>query len=535
MEQDLDSPSELIEEIEQLLEYERIDGNLKENLEYSKELLSDQSDRQLKLITIWWVRSHLAKAYESLAGYQELAKQHWLKIPPIEGYFSFIYFNAQWGLAKIYAKENNEEKFNEHVTKLTEVEQEDLYLQNVLKNIINTNISLSKKWILMEILMCYLAIRDDLQVVTEGTNNASHERTFCHYTEANTALHLLQEEGGWPFRMSSTEQCNDPSEGKVLFQFLNNYSESLRLQETNKGKSSELAVFIGCFAFNHDSLNHFRLYGKARNREATGVSVVFQSGFFNTSHAGIMSRDEIENMKEQLATDASVKNGFGIPSIGNASAQGKSHARGNKSPKYLSKLPLYRCIYLDPESFMKGDKDGESEKIPYLKVAARDELTFYRENDRIVEDFEEYKKDIADVQKNVSEEFKIMIGKIEQLFNKGIKGSEENGKLLDMLNLILLPLKYLVKHSAYHEEQECRILYCCPFVDDGVDSDPSSDVLVPQKLYRTYRQIIKNEDVVRIYLSEGAKGSATAFKRLGVKDVRMSANPFRMIEKVEEK
>ncbi|MBP5788764.1 MAG: hypothetical protein J6W29_00830 [Neisseriaceae bacterium] len=50
------------------------------------------------------------------------------------------------------------------------------------------------------------------------------------------------------------------------------------------------------------------------------------------------------------------------------------------------------------------------------------------------------------------------------------------------------------------------------------------------KLYRKYRAINK-DDIARIYLSEGAKGYANVFKRLGIKDVRMSSNPFRTAEK----
>jgi transposase len=80
-----------------------------------------------------------------------------------------------------------------------------------------------------------------------------------HYTKKETAEKLIF--GNSPLWLSSIG-FNDLSEGKTLLKYLgikqtysyNNYTQ-----------------FIGCFMFDEDCLNQFRLYGKAANREATGV------------------------------------------------------------------------------------------------------------------------------------------------------------------------------------------------------------------------------------------------------------------------
>lgn len=447
------------------------------------------------------------------------AKQHWQNIQEKHGLK--IYAMAQFCLVIIYAKEKNETEFKQCIIELKKYyHQNDEYIQHVIDNVQNTRILLKNKGILLEILDHYLDIRNALQVVQIDKPINSPERAFAHYTEVGTAINFFQKENSWDFRISSAQQFNDPTEGNVLFQFLNNYSNQLKLQEINKEKSSELAVFIGCFTFNHDSLNQFRLYGKKQNREATGVSLVLNPSFFSNSHTGIMSF----GITEQIKIDTSINNNMKITTI--KSTATKAINRQEKNNAECNTLPLYRCIYLDPESFMKNEK---GEKMPYLKIAARDELTFYRENDKNIQDFKDYQDYIDDIQREVNKQFNEMIIKIEQLF-ENIEENEIKKEILNILNLILLPFSYLVKHSAYHEEQECRILYCCPFNDHAVIEENFDGDYSSAKLYRKYRAINK-DDIARIYLSEGAKGYANVFKRLGIKDVRMSSNPFRTAEK----
>ena len=210
-------------------------------------------------------------------------------------------------LAIIYAKENNETEFKNCLIELKKhYHRDDEYIQYVIDNVQNDRILLSNRGLLLEILDHYLDIRNALQVVRTDTPVNSPERAFAHYTKADSAVNLLKNkdkeeesqekkkeepnkvEKEWNFRMASVEQLNDPTEGQVLFEFLNNYSEQLKQQNIIIEKPAEQAIFTACFTFNHDSLNQFRLYGKKQNQEATGVSLVFKPSFFSSSHSGIM-------------------------------------------------------------------------------------------------------------------------------------------------------------------------------------------------------------------------------------------------------
>lgn len=437
-----------------------------------------------------------------------------------------LHFSAQRVLAIIFASQENSEEYEKCMENLKNYSSQakDVHISNILDKISNDKIILKYKEKLLKILDNYLDIRDKLQVVKEENNEKENpkqpERAFAHYTEVDSAINLLKNkekkepskiEKEWNFRMASVEQLNDPMEGQVLFEFLNNYSEQLKQQNIVIEKSEEWAVFTACFTFNHDSLNQFRLYGKKQNQEVTGVSLVFQPSFFSSSHSGIMNNEQ------------GINNSFNILNITQTTLNNDDMEQHNKQDEKTLLLPLYRCIYLDPESFMENEK-GEPE--PYLKIAARDELTFYREKDKKVNDFKKYKTEIEKIEKEVLKFFKEMIKNIEILFSN-LNKNENNEEILNTLGLILLPLSHLIKHSAFHEEQECRIIYCCPFDDEDIDKKESHKA----KIFREYRPIINEKDIARIYLSKGAENYAHIFKSLGIKTVRVSSNPFRTAEK----
>src|SRR5690606_1925716 len=84
------------------------------------------------------------------------------------------------------------------------------------------------------------------------------------------------------FRLNTINNVNDPSEGHLLVNYLKDIREnSFYAPDFDK----KLHAFISCFTFNHDSLNQFRLYGKEDDKEASGVSLVFNKGFFQTNNS----------------------------------------------------------------------------------------------------------------------------------------------------------------------------------------------------------------------------------------------------------
>jgi len=107
-------------------------------------------------------------------------------------------------------------------------------------------------------------------------NLSSLKLKVSYYTKKEVATNLLAlgETGKrGEFRLYYTSEMNDPSEGKILLNFL-------EIKNENGSELPENIPFIACFSLEENSLNQFRLYGKEGDNEATGVSIVFRYSFF---------------------------------------------------------------------------------------------------------------------------------------------------------------------------------------------------------------------------------------------------------------
>ena len=343
---------------------------------------------------------------------------------------------------------------------------------------------------LLSILWCFLKIREKLSI-----NIADYEETVAHYTRPDTAMKLLKQEKENEncdikknsFQMSSVAYVNDPSEGKVIFDYLNELDE-LKNNHIILKPVPIFATFMGCFTYNHDKLNHFRLYGKEENKEATGVSIILNNYFFNEeNHESICNNGKEEKEKEK------------------------------EKEKEENRLPLYRCIYLDI--------NGNLNNNPYIRVACRDELTFYREKGNIGLDYKIYQTCIDNIQSNIIEQFRQIKNYIQLLF-KNADNYKEKQQLIETVSFILMPLSYMVKHSAYEEEQECRIFKFLSF--DNPNNEIKTDI-DNKRMYVEYLSI--DNCVEKIYLSPYAEKYADMFRVLindkDGKKVRSSDNPFR--------
>ncbi|MDR2595580.1 MAG: tetratricopeptide repeat protein [Fibromonadaceae bacterium] len=238
------------------------------------------------------------------------------------------------------------------------------------------------------------------------------EMPVSHYTKKDISEKLLFDDyskdknGKYEhrsiFRLNSVNTSNDPEEGKTLFHYL--FPEkNISLQV------EEFGAFAGCFIMNNDSLNQFRLYGKTEDKEeGTGVCITLNNRFFNN-----------EIIMPLEATES------------------KDKKKGNL-PSYS---PLFRCIYIDPET------------AKIVSLGQKEKYIFYRENKGIKDDdevkkiYQEYKNIIDDILKDIKNEL------------SNLKKQIEDKKLdSDIVHKLLLNLSYLVKHVAFKEEQECRII-----------------------------------------------------------------------------
>jgi predicted DNA-binding protein YlxM (UPF0122 family) len=209
-------------------------------------------------------------------------------------------------------------------------------------------------------------------------------------------------------------------------------------RKPEKDATNTWRAFAGCFTFNPDCLNQFRLYGKDNNRECTGVSLSFNHDFFER--------------KAKLATSVSMYEG------------GKTKESTSKSSE--NKYALFRCIYIDPET-KKMISTGHKEDFLFCREI-QDEINIYRQaiND-LTEDAkyktEEYNRKINDLIQETNGKIKEYNKKINDL-TKEVSNELENLKKLckgldnGILSRLFINLRYLTKHVAFKEEQECRIV-----------------------------------------------------------------------------
>lgn len=363
----------------------------------------------------------------------------------------------------------------------------DLYLIKILDSIEKKDTKFQNK--LFKILQNILNILNILKYL-------ECQEKVAHYTTPYVANLLLENKS--TFRLNTIQNVNDPTEGSVFNKYLNNIDIP--------SKNSDLLsnqVFISCFTFNHDKLNQFRLYGKDNNKEASGISLVFLKEFFSSENNFYEINMKSEQVFEEFL-DKSDK---------------------NKQKKDNIKLPLYRCIYLDPET-------------GFFSLAKRDEMTFYREKlsdksnelENICEEAKKewinYYKDIRKKEVKIKRFFIEIKEEMKNLINDNKNNEKALQEIQEILNLILLPLKYLVKHIAFQEEQECRMIYITRLSDRKIETNFENNWM-----YIEYDPPVRVH-LDKIYLSVGAQKYEDYFRKLlndfGEKRiVRISKNPFR--------
>lgn len=316
-----------------------------------------------------------------------------------------------------------------------------------------------------------------------------NEFTAAHYTKRATAATLLFLKGS-KFRLNSTITANDPQEGETLLKYL-------KLEKTNKNKESQnkklkhdYQAFIGCFTFNHESLNQFRLYGKESDKEATGISLVLNKNFFN------------EKMDIGLLSNCVLKD----------NDKDKANINDDQSQEYA----LYRCIYVDPKTH----------KI--ISLGHKEEYSFYREfketpEDEIKKDIEKYNESLEEIKAKVNDYF----DKLSQCIKEAIEKKLDQ----DIICELLLPLRYLVKHVAYKEEQECRIFDIKDLKEDKLKEKDKREVkFTPDysQMYINYQPI--TDYVEKIFFApktEGVEIFEKALEQEGLEiECKVSSHPF---------
>ena len=344
--------------------------------------------------------------------------------------------------------------------------------------------------------------------LNESKNNDGliFERQVAHYTKPEVLFNLLKNKPS-DFRLNVVDFMNDPTENQVLTDWLG----------INTENNNEIKTFLASFSFNHNSLNQFRLYGNENNIVGSSVSVVFNQEFFSKNikrtinSEGINSLFKYENLSSQqnvLAKKTVATMGVNVSneSLNHKYDKTENDLNENSVPKNSATvgekniissvdfLPLFRCLYFDP-------KNG------YISIAKRNKYSFYLEHQS--DSPENIDAKWNNYLHSLNEEAKIntvreKLQQIEEIIHS-LKNPEEPKQkeiiekitnLDQLIALALMPISCLVKHAAFEDEDECRMIYITNIADDLIQAP--KDYAYANSLFVNYGKI---EDYLeKIYL-----------------------------------
>ena len=440
-----------------------------------------------------------------------------------------IYMSAQYEIGKLLIFDHESKNYADTKNAFTNAESDYPYETYCYKKICDLLEASKTKKLGLSLLKLFNLVLDIVNILTldfrkYADEEKPFERKLAHYTSTFTANILLEsdEEKNLPsaFRLNTINNVNDPSEGQLLIRKLKSVKDN---NFTALGFNEEFHAFIGCFTFNNDSLNQFRLYGKQDNKEASGVSLVFNKSFFQPKNfAGGISYLSIEN----TSNDTKAVSGIDSKKLYDKRVQETKNENGSHKLEVI-KHSVMRCVYLDPAS-------------EYFHLAQRNRLTFFREfgDKTIIKDgikqsqaeyewgiYQDYIKIITDEFKIAYEDLKVTYEEVETEINsvRFILGSLKQKELNTLLDEILLPLKYLIKHSAFREEQECRMIYIT-----SIDR-PEVTMKYGSFLYVEYEPSVKDH-LDKIYIAPAALQHKRYFEYILQNvdvPIKVSANVFR--------
>lgn len=307
----------------------------------------------------------------------------------------------------------------------------------------------------------YTACLNIQNILLVNTKKNRYERTVAHYTHPAVLFALFKESSS--FRLNLVDFMNDPSENRVLLNWLN-----IDPAQTNHN----IKNFVASFSFNHHSLNQFRLYGIEDMLPGSGISITLKSSFFGTEKNDCIDYDIFNISPSNILT------------IGKKIV--------SKESEKTFPLPLYRCIYFDPDTH-------------YLALAKRSKQSFYLENkseksNEIEKKWKEYIKSLDELKKIkfIREKLAKIEKETKQINNLILKNNWKN-ELKDINRLIALatmPIASLVKHAAFEDENECRLFYVTDIGNNKINIGESFSIT--KQIYINYTNIESHID--KIYL-----------------------------------
>ena len=335
------------------------------------------------------------------------------------------------------------------------------YSDSYFTSVIGKNIKINKNKLFK--IWCYQYVLLDLLSI----KNYQNIKEFSHYTSKNIFDILISNdvENNECLRFTSISKANDPKEGEILKNLLSiNTEKNIDIKEQNK----DYLVLQTSFIRYTNSLTMFRLYGKDKEREGTGISLVFNNTFFDINEL----------------TTTSPAQSLGNPT--NYDYEKENNIETNKNYKKLqlpySKiyssielkdelLPLYFILYYD-------FKNNELIYNPTDSIYKNEVINLKNLFD---EDIEYDKNNI-----NITNNIKFMLKNIFIII-RDLKNEE-----LELAYKLLINIRYLIKHSSFFEEQELRLIQLTKNDSNDVSFDKNIN-----RLYSDYKVSIFEENYLK--------------------------------------
>ena len=315
---------------------------------------------------------------------------------------------------------------------------------------------------------------------------------MAHYTSPHVC-HILFGIGGnetaSPMRLGSSTYMNDPSEGKVLLDLLN--QQDLELENKTDGASHN--AFFTCFSSRVNDLNQFRLYGKEDGVEASGCCLVF-------------------NKNGDWLRETDVSASFHNPSQ-------KSGQNSDDPPEAIisdngyEKLPLYQVAYVAyKDEYIAEKKCGIWLSAPNKAFDLNQNLAQEKlgSSIRFILDANISRFGIRLKPVGNEEWHQFRLGKLKEALEELIGFFKDKSAVSDDDKEALEYIRYLFKDFAFRDEEEFRLLVIKP-----IDSEEIEHCETTQSVYIPYADIRNLADEVILgtnYEKTGNQRKAEVFR-----------------------
>ena len=348
-----------------------------------------------------------------------------------------------------------------------------------------------------------------LKILTFDTDDTKEENNnieISHYTSLDILSLLLnvkvntKESGN--IRINNITTANDPKEGKILERILNKNNIDIKIENDEKALTLQTS-----YSRNKDSLTMFRLYGKKENKEATGICLVLDNKYFNNSYTSPYSYEfklKIENNKIEM------------------------NEKINKEKFQENKRNLYWVLYYN-------EKENQ---LIYNKEKSKYASNIIDLNDLNNPNYKAELKEDDKKEDMIKYAFAKIFHYTEEI-KKQIEGNENYKNIKNQLYSYLFEnIKYIIKHEAFFEEQQLRMLVTNDYKSDEIliDNDNKKLYIDYIKLFDEKSNYIKeiiigskveNNEAVAEYIRKVLHSKNTEMNKLDNIKVSISEAPLR--------